>query len=356
MNKLLSPFTTGNLSLKNHLVMAPMTRSRAINNLPNALMAEYYAQRSGAGLIISEGTSPSPDGLGYCRIPGIYSNAQIDGWKAVSDAVHKHSSKIFMQLMHTGRVAHSANLPAGARVVGVSGIKAAGQMYTDLQGMQDHSVPHALSTSEVYNTIEEFVTAAKNAVAAGFDGVELHSANGYLLEQFLNPNVNTRTDEFGGSVANRTKFLLTVAAKTADAIGKEKVGVRISPFSTFNDMGMYDEALVNETYVHLAKELNSIGVAYIHISSNQQTPSMTYNAIRSHFKGLLIFCNGLTPVTGEKLLQEGMYDLVAYGRAFISNPDFDKRIETNAPLNEVDYQTLYTPDEKGYTDYAFLPK
>ena len=354
MKKTLMPYLKNGLSLKNHLVMAPMTRCRAINNVPNDLMAEYYGQRSGAGLIITEGTSPAPDGLGYSRIPGIFSAAQVDGWKLVTDAVHKNHSRIFLQLMHTGRVSHSENLPEGAKVVGASDVKASGQMYSDGIGMQDYSQPTGLSTEDTYKVIDEYVTAAENAITAGFDGIELHGANGYLIEQFLNPNVNNRTDEFGGSVANRCKFAITIAEKTAAAIGKEKVGVRISPWSGFNDMQPYDSGEVHETYAHLAEEFNRIGIAYIHISANADIPPATIEAIRSNFKGTIIVCNGQTPATAETVLTEGMFDLVAFGRYYLANPDLDKKIAVDAPLTDADFQTFYSPGAQGYTDYPFL--
>lgn len=353
MKKILSPYSKGKLLLKNHLVMAPMTRSRAIHNLPNELMAEYYGQRSGAGLIITEGTSPSPDGLGYCRIPGIYSKSQIDGWKAITSAVHKHNSKIFLQLMHTGRIAHADNLPPEGKVVAPSAIKAAGQMYTDTKGLQDHTEPKALTTEEVYKVINEYVTAGKNAIEAGFDGVELHGANGYLIEQFLNPNVNTRTDDFGGSIKNRTHFVLSIARQLSNAINSDKIGIRFSPFSTYNDLLPYPENEVHETYSHLATELNSIGVAYIHISNNPSIPQKTHDAIRQNFKGTIIICNGLTPESAEDILQQGTYDLVGFGRSYIANPDLDKRIKNGTTLNQADYQTFYTPFKEGYTDYQF---
>ncbi|RYD88676.1 MAG: alkene reductase, partial [Sphingobacteriales bacterium] len=232
MKKLLSPFDSSALQLKNHVVMAPMTRSRAINNIPNDLMVTYYKQRSGAGLIITEGTAPTPEALGYPRIPGAFSEEQVTGWKAVTDAVHKNGSKIFLQLMHTGRIAHIANLPLGYQPVGMSDIKAAGQIFTDSQGPQDHSVPVALDTEGIAAVIEGFVNAAKNAVRAGFDGVELHGANGYLLEQSLNPHINNRTDNYGGSIENRSRLIIDIAEKISFAIGSEKVGLRISPFST----------------------------------------------------------------------------------------------------------------------------
>lgn len=354
MNNLLHPFSKGNFNLKNHIVMAPMTRSRAIDNLPNDLMATYYAQRSGAGLIVTEGTSPSVNGLGYCRIPGIFSKEQIEGWKKTTDAVHQNDSKIFVQLMHTGRVAHEANLPEGGKVVGVSDIKAAGEMYTDVLGMQEHTQPVALSTEEVYQVMNEYISGAKNAVEAGFDGVELHAANGYLLEQFLNPNVNNRADEFGGSVENRAKFLIETAQKIADEIGKEKVGIRFSPFSTFNDMPTYSEEEVIKTYSYLATELNTIGIAYLHLSYSPQIPESLMNALRANFEGTIILCNGLTAETAETALEEGFADLVAFGRYYIANPDFDQRLEKGTSLNDLDFNTFYTPGAEGFTDYLFL--
>lgn len=354
MSTLLEIFTKGNFNLKNHIVMAPMTRSRAIGNVPNDLMATYYAQRSGAGLIVTEGTSPSMNGLGYCRIPGIFSKEQMEGWKKTTDAVHQNNSKIFVQLMHTGRVAHEANLPQGGKVIGVSDIKASGEMYTDALGMQEHTQPIALTTDEVYEVMSEYVIASKNAVQANFDGVELHAANGYLLEQFLNPNVNNRTDEFGGSVENRTKFLIATAQKIADAIGKDKVGLRISPFSTFNDMPAYNEEEVIKTYTYLAAELDAVGIAYLHLSYSPQLPESLMNALRTNFKGTIILCNGLTAETAETALQQDFADLVAFGRYYIANPDFDQRLSKDAPLNNLDFNTFYTPGSEGFTDYPFL--
>jgi N-ethylmaleimide reductase len=354
MKKLLAPFDKGSLQLKNHIVMAPMTRSRALNNLPNELMAAYYKQRSGAGLIVTEGTSPSPEGLGYPRIPGIFSDAQVEGWKAVTKGVHEGGSRIFLQLMHTGRIAHIANLPEGYRPVGLSDIKAAGEIFTDKEGMQEHSVPTALDEAGIRNVINDFIKAAENAIKAGFDGVELHGANGYLLEQSLNPNVNNRTDNYGGSIENRSRLPLEIAEKIASAIGAEKVGLRISPYSTLSDMPAYDESTVHETYAYLADELNRLGIAYIHISDSPQIPEKTHQAIRNAFSNTIIYCNGLTPEIAEAKLQDGSADLVAFGRSFLSNPDFIRKMGKNVPLNEVDYMTLYTPGEQGYTDYPIL--
>ena len=354
MKKLLMPYNSPSLNLKNHLVMAPMTRSRAVGNLPNALMAEYYSQRKGAGLIITEGTAPAPEGLGYARIPGIFSAEQIEGWKLTTAAVHQNDSKIFLQLMHTGRIGHPANLPEGARVIGVSAIAAAGQMHTDTMGMQDYPIPAALSTAGVQEVINGYIVAAKNAIAAGFDGVELHAANGYLIEQFLNPNVNVRTDRYGGSVENRSRFALEVAQQVADAIGKEKVGVRISPNSSLGDLQPYDVDATEETYIHLSREFNRIGLAYIHISINPQVPTQTLAAIRTEFEGIIIYCNTFTAEKAEAELNKGDADLIAFGRPFLANPDLEQRIAGGAELNVPDFTTLYTPGAKGYTDYPIL--
>ena len=240
-NLLFSEATLGKLTLRNHIVMAPMTRSRAIHqNAPGTLEATYYAQRATAGLIITEGTSPSPNGLGYTRLPGLYSPKQIAGWKQVTDAVHQKGGKIFVQLMHTGRITNAENLPAGASVVAPSAIVANGTIWTDKQGMQPHSLPHELTTEEVKQTIQEFIQAAKNAVEAGFDGVELHGANGYLIEQFLHPAANQRTDEYGGSDENRSRFLLEIAQGAVDAIGADKVGLRLSPYGVAGDLPNYE--------------------------------------------------------------------------------------------------------------------
>ncbi|MFA6032879.1 MAG: alkene reductase, partial [Myxococcota bacterium] len=238
---LFAPAKLDGLTLANHLVMAPMTRNRAIGNVPNALMASYYGQRAGAGLIITEGVSPSPNGLGYPRIPGIFSAAQVAGWRLVTGAVHEKGGHVFVQFMHTGRVSHPANLPAGAEVLAPSAVAAAGEIYTDASGLQPHPVPREMTAGELRMTLGEFVQAARNAVEAGFDGIELHSANGYLLEQFLSPFTNQRTDGYGGSVEARCRFVLEVAAAAAEAIGRDRVGIRLSPYGVFNDMSPYAE-------------------------------------------------------------------------------------------------------------------
>jgi len=353
MKKLFTPYSKAALELKNHVVMAPMTRSRAIGNIPNDLMATYYKQRSGAGLIITEGTSPSPEGLGYPRIPGIFTNAQIEGWKLVTTAVHQGGAKIFLQLMHTGRLAHISNLPEGAHVVGLSAIKAAGEIYTDT-GMFEYSAPAALDKQGIDRIINDHVKAAENAIAAGFDGIELHGAHGYLLEQSLNPHINNRSDDYGGSIEKRSFLMLEIVKKIVASIGADKVGLRISPFLTSNDMPAYAEDEVHETYVYLAEEMNRLGLVYLHISNNPGIPQKTHQDIRAAFDNTIIYCNGFTAETAEAKLLDGSADLVAFGRSFLANPDFMKSVEKNVPLNEPDYNTLYSPGKQGYTDYPVL--
>jgi N-ethylmaleimide reductase len=357
-DKLFLPYISGTLELKNRAVMAPMTRSRATSdNIPVKLMADYYQQRASAGLIITEGTSPSPNGLGYSSIPGIFNEQQVEGWKLVTNAVHEKGGKIFVQLMHTGRIGHQLNLPEGAEVLAPSSITAAGQMFTVKAGMQDHPQPRAFTAAEVQSTIKEFVDAAKNAVEAGFDGVELHAANGYLIEQFINPGTNIRTDEYGGSIENRSRFLLEIAEQTANAIGKDKVGVRFSPYGAFNDMPAYDQ--VDETYTYLAEKLNELEILYIHVldhSPGNSSPEINNikNVIRSRFQNILIFCGGFDKEKAGTELNKGIADLIAFGIRFLANPDLIRRMEIGAELNTPDYDTLYTPGEKGYTDYPFL--
>lgn len=331
-----------------------MTRSRAIDNLPNEMMATYYGQRKGAGLIVTEGVAPTPAGLGYPRIPGIFSDAQIEAWKKVAAAVHKNDSKIFMQLMHTGRIGHTDNLPEGLQLVGPTARRAGGQVYTDSKGLQDNSQPLALTEEGIREVIAQFVTAAKNAVAAGFDGVEIHGANGYLVEQFLHPVVNDRDDNYGGSIENRVRFAVEIAEGIAAAIGKEKVGIRISPLNRYNDQPAYDEEIAHQTYAYLAARLNEIGIAYLHLSVNQEIPQRTLDAIRTNFQGTIILCNDLTPESAEAALHGGLADVVAFGRAFLANPDLDERIAQSAALNTPDFNTFFTPGAEGYIDYPNL--
>ena len=357
MSLLFSKITLGSLTLQNRLVMSPMTRNRATGNIPNELMAQYYAQRASAGLIISEGTSPSRNGLGYPRIPGAFSAAQVAGWKRVTEAVHAQGAKMFLQLMHCGRIAHPLNLPAGARVLGPSAVAAAGEMYTDAEGMKPNAMPQAMTEADIKATVEEFVQAAKNAVAAGFDGIELHGANGYLLEQFIRPNSNTRTDNYGGSIENRARFALEVVAATIAAIGKDKVGIRLSPFGVFNDMPLYPE--MEADYTYLAQKLNAAGLLYIHLVDHSsmgapKVPDSMKATFRSVFKGALILSGGYDAARAESDLAAGKCDLIAVGKPFLANPDLVARWKAGAAVNAPDMATFYTPGPKGYTDYPAL--
>ncbi|MFZ5522537.1 MAG: alkene reductase [Pseudomonadota bacterium] len=354
MSQLFSATTLGSLTLQNHLVMAPMTRSRATGNIPNDLMAQYYAQRATAGLIITEGTSPSPNGLGYPRIPGIFSAAQVAGWKRVTDAVHARGAKMFIQFMHCGRIGHVLNLPAGARIIAPSSVAAAGDMYTDAEGLKPHPVPHAMSESDIRAAVAEFAQGAKNAAAAGFDGVELHGANGYLLEQFIRPNSNQRTDRYGGSIENRVRFVLEVADAAIKAIGKDKVGIRLSPFGVFNDMPLYDT--MEADYTYLVHQLNTLGLVYIHLVDHSSmgappVPLSMKTAFRKIFKGKLILSGGYNAVTAENDLSAGKCDLIAVGKPFLANPDLVTRWKTGAAVNAPDMDTFYTPGPRGYIDY-----
>jgi N-ethylmaleimide reductase len=351
---LYTPYRLGGLTLQNHLVMSPMTRNRAIGNVPNDLMVKYYMQRASAGLIITEGTSPSPNGLGYPRIPGIFSEAQTEAWTPIADAVHAGGAKIFMQLMHTGRIGHSLNLPAGAHVLAPSAVAAAGEMYTDAEGPQPHPVPTAMSAEDIEHAKQEYVQAARNAIAAGFDGIELHAANGYLLEQFIRPNTNIRTDAYGGAIENRARFVLEVATGAIDAIGRDKVGIRLSPFGVFNDMPLYDG--MEADYAYLTEQLNALGLMYLHIVDHSSmgaptVPDSIKTTIRRLFKRTLILSGGYDAERAESDLEAGKGDLIAVGRQFLANPDLPARWKASATLNEPDFDTFYTPGEKGYTDY-----
>jgi len=355
---LFDPIKIRHLQLSNRTVMSPMTRSRAVEaNTPNALMAEYYAQRASAGLIVTEGTSPSPNGLGYARIPGLFDARHVAPWKRVTDAVHAQGGKIVVQLMHTGRVGHLANLPAGAQVLSPTAETLAGEMYTDSQGMQPHTAPRAMTEADIARAVEEFAQSARLAVEAGFDGVELHAANGYLIEQFLNANVNTRTDGYGGSLDGRNRFALEVARATVAAIGADKVGIRLSPYGVFNGTGPFPE--VDAQYLALVRQLSALGLLYVHVLDHSAigapaVPSTIKSALREAFDGPFIAAGGFDAASAEQVLESGAADLVAFGRPFLANPDLVARMKAAAPLNAVDMDTFYTPGAKGYTDYPAL--
>ena len=359
MSMLHSKAVLGPLTLQNHLAMAPMTRSRATGNIPTPLMVEYYVQRATAGLIITEGTSPSPNGLGYPRIPGIFSPAQVEGWKRITDAVHAKGAKIFVQLMHCGRIVHPLNLPTGAHILAPSAVAADGEMYTDAEGMKPHPAPRAMTEADIKTAFAEFAQAAKNAVAAGFDGIELHGANGYLLEQFIRPNTNLRTDGYGGSIGNRARFVLEVAEGVIGAIGKDKVGIRLSPFGVFNDMPLYDA--MEAEYTYLAEQLNVRGLVYIHLVDHSPmgappVPDVMKATFRKLFKRSLILSGGYDAERAESDLAAGKCDLIAVGRPFLANPDLVDRWQTGAAVNAPDMATFYTPGPGGYTDYPVLKK
>lgn len=352
MQNLFTSHPLGNVTLSNRIVMAPMTRSRAVNNVPNKLMADYYAQRASAGLIITEGTSPSPNGLGYARIPGIFSEEQVQGWKQVTKGVHQKGGKIFLQIMHTGRIAHQANLPDGATVVAPSAVKPqTTRMWVDGQGMLEIPVAKVLTTDEVRELITDHVTASERAIEAGFDGVELHGANGYLIKQFLNPHTNRRDDIYGGSVENRSRFLLEIAEGVINAIGRHKVGVRISPFSEFNETPVYAEA--QATYQFLARRLNDLGLGYLHITdpAAKGVPHELAQHLREIFTGTLILSGGYSASSAEEVLEKGQADLVSFARPFIPNPDLVNRFRNRLPLNQPKFDLFYTPGAEGYVDY-----
>lgn len=356
---LFDSYELGPIHLKNRAVMAPMTRSRAIDSIPNELMAEYYRQRAGAGLQITEGVSPSPNGLGYPRIPGAFSDAQMEGWKLVTEAVHGAGGKIFMQLMHTGRVAHPANLPEGGRVLAPSAVEMTDtRMWVDASmGVDPIPVAEPMTAEEVEEAIEEYVTAARNAVEAGFDGIELHGANGYLIEQFLHPHTNRRADEWGGSVEKRRRFALEVARRTADAIGPERVGIRISPYNHFNEMPHYDE--IEETYIGLAEQLGELELAYLHLVDHSATgdpemPDPLKRALREAFGRTFILSGGYDFESANEDLAAVRGDLVAFAKLFLANPDLLERFREDAELNDPDSGTFYAPSEEGYTDYPTL--
>jgi N-ethylmaleimide reductase len=356
--KLFTAWKIGSTDVSNRIVMAPMTRCRATNNIPNDLMAEYYKQRSGAGLIITEGTSPSSDGLGYARIPGIFNKLQVEGWEKITNVVHKNGGKIFVQLMHTGRISHHLNMPEGSRIIAPSAVKAAGQMWTDLKELQDFPVPVEMTPGDILFTRSEYVKASKNAMEAGFDGVELHAANGYLLEQFISPVSNIRKDIYGGCIENRCRFVIEVVTAVADAIGKAKTGIRLSPYGVASDMPHYPE--IDATYKYLSEQLERIGIAYIHIvdHSSMGAPAVSLELkklIRKIFKNTIVLSGGYDMERAEDDIQMGLGDMVAFGRPFINNPDLVDRFKKNWNLTKGLLPDLfYSDSEKGYTDYSIF--
>ncbi len=355
---LFETYALGPITLRNRLVMAPMTRSRAsADHVPTGIMVPYYADRADLGLIITEGTSPAADGLGYARIPGLFTTEHVAAWRPVTDAVHARGGRIFVQLMHTGRASAAANLPEGARTVGPTAEAMAGEIFTDTLGMQPADVPHALTEAEIAEVVAQHAQSATLAIEAGFDGVELHGANGYLIEQFLNANVNHRTDGYGGSAEARNRLAIEVARAAVGAIGGDRVGMRISPYGAFNGTGAFEG--VEEQFLTLATELSSLGLVYLHLVNHASmgapaVPSPFVTQLRSAFKGTFIASGGLDRGKAEALLESGAADLVAFGRPVLANPDFVTRIKGNHPLNAPEFETFYTPGEVGYLDYPTL--
>ena len=352
---LFSSYRLGKIELRNRVVMSPMTRNRCPGNRPGELVVTYYRQRAEAGLIITEGTSPSPNGLGYPRIPGLFTEAHQIAWKKVTDAVHAEGSRIFVQLMHTGRISHPLNLPPGARVLAPSPIACPEKMWTDQTGLQPLPVPEEMGEQEIRSAAEEYAHAARLAIAAGFDGVELHGANGYLIDQFLNTATNQRKDQWGGSVKNRIRFAASVASRVASAIGPDRLGMRLSPYGVYNSMAI--DPQIEEVFEALAGELKGIGLLYLHLvdHSSMGAPEVKPSVkqkIRGAFGKTLILSGGYDRVRAENDLQSNSADLIAFGRPFISNPRLVTLLKKGAPLADPDFNTFYTPGEKGYTDYA----
>jgi N-ethylmaleimide reductase len=354
---LFTPFRLGRIELRNRAVMSPMTRSRSPANVPGELVATYYAQRAAdAGLIVTEGTSPSPNGLGYPRIPGLFNGEHVRGWRLVTEAVHARGGRIFVQLMHTGRVTHVKNLPPGGRVLAPTAMELPGQkMWVDsLSGEAPLTPAVEMTEADIEHAIEEYVTSAKLAIEAGFDGVELHGANGYLIEQFLNATSNHRTDAWGGSIERRARFGFEVARRTAAAIGGDRLGIRMSPYGT--NGGIKPDPEVETSYPFFAGRMREAGLVYVHVAdhSSMGAPPVSDEvkaAIRARFGGTIILAGGFDVAKGEKALQAKKGDLIAFGRFYLANPDYLARARAGRPLTPPDFATFYTPGPKGYTDY-----
>ncbi len=355
-NDLFSPYTLGSLSLPNRFVMAPMTRSRAGDgDAPTEIAATYYAQRAAAGLIITEGSQVSVQGKGYPKTPGIFSEAQVQGWHKVATAVHDRGGRIFLQLWHVGRVSMTNLEELGMPPVGPSGTKAEGKTFTGAE----FPVPRALQSNEVPGIVEQFADGARHAQAAGFDGVEIHAANGYILDQFLCSGTNQRTDGYGGTVANRARLLLETAEAVVKVWGSERVGVRLSPLGHFNDMHDDDPMA---TFALIAEELNKLKIAYLHVvrpthgsqPGEVRDAERISSAMRASFAGTYILNGGFDKETGSRAIATGAADLISFGVPYLANPDLVKRYAEDAPLNPPDKATMYGGGEHGYTDYPAL--
>jgi len=346
---LFSPVQVGPYTLRNRMVMAPMTRNRAgAGNVPSDLAATYYAQRASAGLIITEGTQVSPQGVGYPGTPGIHDGPQVEGWRRVTDAVHARGGRIFAQLWHVGRISHPLLQPDGALPVAPSAIAAEGQTFT-AEGPKPFGVPRALEVSEIPGVVEQFAHGARTALESGFDGVELHGANGYLIDQFLRDGANRRTDAYGGPVENRARFLLEVLEAVTGVWDADRVGVRLSPSGSFNSMSDSDP---KATFSYAARELSRFGLAYLHVTEAiGSTPTPVAPVMRSLFQGPFILNGGFNQETASAALAKGEADLISFGTLFLANPDLPERFAEGAPLNTPNRETFYSGGEKGYIDY-----
>ncbi|HEU4768032.1 MAG TPA: alkene reductase [Pyrinomonadaceae bacterium] len=349
MPTLFDPLLVGHIELDNRIVMAPMTRSRANDEgIQPSYAARYYSQRASAGLIITEATNISPMAKGYIRTPGIYTDAQIESWRPVSDAVHARGGKIFMQIFHTGRIALPDFLPDHATPVAPSAVRAKGSNFTD-EGMKDFVTPREITKEEIAQTVKDFATAAENAIKAGLDGVELHAASGYIVQQFLTTNVNLRTDEYGGSIENRTRFIFQILDAMIDKIGAQRVGVKFSPQIPFNDV---EELDADQVYPYIIEWLNDKQPAYVHVMDS--TGGSWHARLRPQYRGLYFAGGGFTHEKAEELLAQDGADAIVFGTKFLANPDLPERFRRGAQLNEPDRATFYSTGERGYTDYASI--
>ncbi len=355
-SSLLTPVKLGAIELKNRIIMAPLTRNRAgEGNVPQDLNVEYYKQRATAGLIITEASQVSADGVGYPSTPGIHSSEQIEGWRKVTNAVHKKGGKIFIQLWYCGRISHPCMLPDNQIPVSASAIKPQGEAVT-YEGMQEFVEPHALDTDEIKLIVDQYRVAANNAKAAGFDGVEVHAANGYLIDQFLRDGSNERTDNYGGSVENRSRFLMEVLDAVYKAWQPDHVGVRISPENGFNDISDSDP---QNTFNEIAERLSSHGLAYLHVLEGDMLSEgrhVDYQQIKDRFNGNYMANCGYTQAIAEAAISNKNADVIAFGSLYIANPDLVERFATAAELNTPDQSTFYGGDSHGYTDYPFLER
>ena len=355
---LFEPLQLGAINLPNRIIMAPLTRGRAgLERMPNELMVEYYKQRSSAGLIISEATQISETAAGWAETPGIYSDDQVKGWQAITDAVHQQGGRIVLQLWHTGRASHPDFQPNGIRPISASEVTPSGEVHTPL-GKKPFVAPRAVDVDEIPGLVEQYVEATRKAKAAGFDGVEIHAANGYLIDQFLRDGTNQRTDAYGGSIANRARFLLEVTEGVVNAWSADRVGLRLSPTNFFNDMRDSDPVA---TFTYVAKALNTFQLAYLHVLEALPGHMLAADGeptvhphIRKVFQGPMMINGGYDAMTGGDAIATQQADAVAYGVPFIANPDLPERFAQNAELNMPDPTTFYTSGPKGYTDYPTL--